>query len=441
LDTVNSAPSLGGFFGSSPAKVAPSPAPNSVPQPDKNTKMQQLAEERKAAAEARKLEGEERRQAALEAAEAKKQEAAEKRSLLEANRKQVAEERRQAALEAAEARKRDFAERTAAQEAVRKEKTAKAAEAAEARKRGIAERAATQEAARKEQAANAAGAAEARKRESAQEAARKKQAAKAAAAVANAKPGGTISLGFFNFGQSEKDDRDKPTIVVSSAPSGVPTLSKWKQNFDGSITGFISGEYIFDDLRSVDANFDLFFFSSSLQSQRSSTQGSNAYRNGESITTSPITSKPADNAVVQTTSGSKYYLVPKTAPATPKPVPPKKVAPKIAPVSKTKQSAAAAAVGKARPGATISLGFLNFGSDDKNEDTGSDKSGKGAPQVVSQAPRGVPTITSWRQNRDGSISGKISGSSAYSDGEAVTTSSITTDAVDGGLVNTTSGSR
>jgi len=136
-----------------------------------------------------------------------KQEAAEKRALLDANRKQEAEERRQA------------------QEAVRKEQASKAAEAAEARKRGVAERAA------------------AKVRTSPQEAARKKQAAKAAVEIAKAKPGGTISLGFLNFGQSDKDDSDEPTIV-SSAPRGVPTLSKWKRNFDGSITGFISGEYI-----------------------------------------------------------------------------------------------------------------------------------------------------------------------------------------------------
>jgi flagellar biosynthesis GTPase FlhF len=207
LDAVSPTPSFGGFFGSSPAKVAPSPAPKSVPQPDINTKMQQLAEERKAAAEARKIEAAEKREAALEAAEAKKQEAAEKRALLDANRKQEAEERRQA------------------QEAVRKEQASKAAEAAEARKRGVAERAA------------------AKVRTSPQEAARKKQAAKAAVEIAKAKPGGTISLGFLNFGQSDKDDSDEPTIV-SSAPRGVPTLSKWKRNFDGSITGFISGEYI-----------------------------------------------------------------------------------------------------------------------------------------------------------------------------------------------------
>lgn len=219
MDAVSSTPSIGSFFGSSPAKVTPSPAPKLVPQPDINAKMQQLAEERKAAAEARKIEAEEKREAALKAAEAKKQEAAEKRALLEANRKQEAEERRQAALEAAEDRKRGIAERAAAQEAVRKEQASKAAEAAEARKRGIVERAA------------------------AQEAARKKQAAKAAVAIAKAKPGGTISLGFLNFGQSDKDESDEPTIV-SSAPRGVPTLSKWKKNFDGSITGFISGEYI-----------------------------------------------------------------------------------------------------------------------------------------------------------------------------------------------------
>lgn len=82
-----------------------------------------------------------------------------------------------------------------------------------------------------------------------------------------AKPGATISLGLFGLGQASK------SAMSSAAPQGVPTLSSWKQNRDGSVSGLISG--------------------------------SSSFRNGESITTSPIRGSVVGGSVVSTISGSK----------------------------------------------------------------------------------------------------------------------------------------
>ena len=58
------------------------------------------------------------------------------------------------------------------------------------------------------------------------------------------------------------------------------------------------------------------------------------------------------------------------------------------------------------------------------------------------APRGVPTISKWKLNpRDNSISGFISGSSAFKEGEPVTTSAIVDEAAGNSVVRTKSGSR
>ena len=164
--------------------------------------------------------------------------AAEKRKTDEEARKRAAEEKRLRAVEAAEARKREAAEKKAAQEAA-------------------------------------------------------KRALKSQETVATAKPRTTISLGFLNFGDSSS------AAPSGSAPAGIPTITKWRQNKDGSITGLISG--------------------------------SNAFRNGESVTTSVIKGNASDNTVVQTISGSKYYLSNKPAPV------PKKAAPAPSPSQKAQQ--------------------------------------------------------------------------------------------------------
>lgn len=90
---------------------------------------------------------------------------------------------------------------------------------------------------------------------------------------------------------------------------------------------------------------------------------------------------------------------------------------------------------KAKPGATISLGFFSLGQPKVD--------GEVAKEVIpSQAPRGVATISKWTQNRDGSISGRIFGSSSFTDGESITTSPITTkEPSEQSVVSTISGSR
>ena len=177
---------------------------------------------------------------------------AEKRRIADEAKKQQIEERRLARIAEFEAKKRQMQEKkealAAAAEAKKQEiaaKKAAAKEALDAKRREFEEKAAATAMA---------------KRESAQE------------KVVRAQPGATISLGIFGFGGKKQSD-GSPTSTLASAPRGVPVLSRWRQNRDGSITGFISG--------------------------------SNAFSEGESITTSPISGDAEDGAVVKTVSGSK----------------------------------------------------------------------------------------------------------------------------------------
>ena len=100
----------------------------------------------------------------------------------------------------------------------------------------------------------------------------------------------TISL--FGLGKSELEELPAPKVkspVTSSAkggsstvtgrraPIGVPTVTRWRQNPDQTITGLVKGSRNFDD--------------------------------GSRITTSPITSGTiASGEVVKTGSGSRYFL-------------------------------------------------------------------------------------------------------------------------------------
>jgi hypothetical protein len=59
-----------------------------------------------------------------------------------------------------------------------------------------------------------------------------------------------------------------------------------------------------------------------------------------------------------------------------------------------------------------------------------------------EAPKGVPTLSGWRLNGDGSISGTIRGSPNFRDGERITTSQIANGRIDSGsVVKTGSGSQ
>ena len=61
--------------------------------------------------------------------------------------------------------------------------------------------------------------------------------------------------------------------------------------------------------------------------------------------------------------------------------------------------------------------------------------------IASGPPTGVPVLSMWRKNSDGSISGLISGSPAYADGDAISTSPLKGEAISGSVVTTQSGSR
>ncbi len=187
--------------------------------------------------------------------EKRRRENEQKRKETEAKRKQAAEEKKQKVAAAAEARKQ-----------AAEQLKAKAAAAAEARK---------QEVEKKKQEAVAA--AEARKREAEQQ--RQKQAQEKAAnkVLGRAKDRATLSLGPLNVGKRSDDEgKMSSTKPLKVAPRGVPILSKWSQNGDGSITGEISG--------------------------------SNAYKDRETITTSEIIGNAVESSVVRTRSGSRYVF-------------------------------------------------------------------------------------------------------------------------------------
>jgi hypothetical protein len=66
------------------------------------------------------------------------------------------------------------------------------------------------------------------------------------------------------------------STVKASAPTNMPSLSRWRQNADGSITGIISN--------------------------------SKSFQKGTKITTSPVKKGATPGSIVKTGSGSQYYL-------------------------------------------------------------------------------------------------------------------------------------
>ena len=167
-----------------------------------------------------------------------------------------AAEKKEAAIKAAEAKRQREQELA--------QKQAAAEEAKRKREQEIAKRNAEKEAAAEEAKAKL-------------EALKKKQAKAAEQSLQSAAPRRTISLGdLFNLGKNEEETVAVPkqaTSTTSQAPPGVPTISNWKQNDDGSITGTITG--------------------------------SNSFKQGETITTSPVAKGATTGSVVKTNSGSR----------------------------------------------------------------------------------------------------------------------------------------
>ena len=55
--------------------------------------------------------------------------------------------------------------------------------------------------------------------------------------------------------------------------------------------------------------------------------------------------------------------------------------------------------------------------------------------------KGIPVLSNWRLNENGSVTGEITGARGYRNGEEVTTSPLLNDAIGGAVVTSASGSR
>jgi hypothetical protein len=363
----------------------------------------------------------------------KEQEAKQAAAAVAEQKKQEAEARRQAREQAKLEQVRQK-ERANAQ---REELARKQQQEAEAR-RAIQEAAAEKREQEQEQAAKRAAQDNARREQAAAAEEKRLQAQRQREAVAKAAPGATIKK-------------------LARAPKGVPTIKNWRQRRDGGVSGLIFGSPNFED--------------------------------GERIETTKIISDSVENGViVQTGSGSRYFLSEdKAATSTTalnsllSSIPGATI--KLTQLTKAKDAEAAKQqIEQSTPKSTFSLFGGGFGSFKVETPTQAErtKNAKAAKQQLEQAkpratlslfggggssearapaqtaakpsttskadaktaPPGVPTIKQWKRNRDGSVTGKIFGAKSFANGEQVTTSPI----VNGRLekeetVKTGSGSR
>lgn len=116
--------------------------------------------------------------------------------------------------------------------------------------------------------------------------------------------------------------------------------------------------------------------------------------------------------------------------------------------AKSKQAAAKSVVSQAKRGTTISLFGLGGGSESTSSAPAATKKSptiqlqKPEKSANAVAPKGVPTLSGWKLNGDGTVSGRISGSPNFKQGELITTSPIQKGRIDSGsVVQTGSGSR
>ncbi len=204
--------------------------------------------------------------------------------------------------------------------------------------------------------------------------------------------------------------------------------------------------------------------------------GSPNFEDGDFIETSPISNGKIENgSVVATKSRSRYFLSSETAVkkanimAAFKDLAGAKPGATITLTKERKDreaEAAIKAIEKAKPRSTFSLFGLGmsdldekpqakkapvnptpkkqtlFGAPKKKAPVKATPKKKTPAPKAKAAPKGVPTLNQWSMNRDGSVSGKISGSPSFREGEQVTTSMIVNGRLESGQVVTTgSGSR
>jgi len=237
----------------------------------------QEAQERQAAIVAEKQRKIEEQKAATER---QRQEALERQKQLEAKkaederRRKEAEEARRLQIEAQKAEKEALAEERRLQQVAQAEQKKKELEARKKAQEEEKQKKADQARREQEAKAGAAAAIQAAKE-------RRERAEAALESLKNAASRATIGL--FKLGAKPEGDYgslpvEKPTPASKkTAPAGVPTLTRWRKNADGTLTGVI--------------------------------RGSNAFKDGERITTSRIASGSLSSGeVVRTGSGSRYFL-------------------------------------------------------------------------------------------------------------------------------------
>ena len=171
-----------------------------------------------------------------------------------------------------------------------------------------------------------------------------------------------------NAAAAEAKRRQLPPKKKSAAKAGAfPVLSRWKQNRDDSITGFVSNSDDFEE--------------------------------NERITTSPIVDPAAGGSVVRTASGSRYFLADDAKSTGGNPFgafgkKPAKTAP-APPVAEVQRST----------GGNL---FGAFGKKPKE----------------AAGPPGVPTLSKWEENDDGSITGRVNNSDSFDKNELINTSPL-----------------
>jgi chemotaxis protein histidine kinase CheA len=325
------------------------------------------------------------------------------------------EERKAAAAAAAEQRLKAAEEKRAVLAATVEEKKANAAAAAEARgkaaeekKSAIATAAEERRRATEEKKASAAAAAGERRK-----AAEEKKVAMAAAAEERRK-GAAAKVA---------TSAQKPTASkVEQPPRGVPVIKSWKRRRDGTL--FLSGF-------SCVLLYNLTLLRCSTGGVSGRIFGSPSFKDGEVLETSPISKGTIESgSVVMTVSGSRYFLSSENAVKKANIMAAIKdmtAAKPGATITLTKErkgrqaKAATEALKSAKPRATFSLFGLGLGAVDEGLPP---PARAPQPATAASAPRGVPIMTRWKKNRDGSITGIISGSKSFKDGEQVTTSII-----------------
>ena len=381
----------------------------------------------------------------------------------------------------AEQKRKEAEARAKAQEEARLKREA---EAAKKRQEMEAKRVAAEETRRKLQEEAERKRAEAQRQ-------REEQVARATAAAKAAKASASIRVA-------------PPPKKVLTAPRGVPTLVGWSRRRDGGISGRIYGSPNFNDGQKVETTAIVKgelengsvvqtgsgsrYFLSDVKPKGASSKAMSDLMSALPGATITLTKAQKDRDAATALDAARKAVPrqsislfggggPSAASAAPatadkarpsfslfgggtqrvspqKSTTPPKVdtRPTLSLFSGTQQVAKAApatkpATAAPKPRATFSL-FGGGGGDNAAAEATTTKAPPAAArapapkQPARTAPRGVPTISGWRKNGDGTITGNIRGSPNFKDGQKVTTSPITQGTVNSGeVVKTGSGSR